>query len=104
MIESIKKLFGLGQKINFAELINEGAQIIDVRTKEEFQNGHIKGSVNIPLQSLKHNISQINKHKAVITCCASGIRSASAKNILKSKGFKEVYNGGGWISLKNKIN
>ncbi|HEY4629318.1 MAG TPA: rhodanese-like domain-containing protein, partial [Flavobacterium sp.] len=39
----------------------------------------------------------------IITCCASGMRSASAKSILKSSGFTKVYNGGGWSSLKNKI-
>lgn len=104
MIESIKKILGFSPKTNFAELIKQGAQIIDVRTKEEFQNGHIKGSVNIPLQSLQQNFSKIKKDKAVITCCASGIRSTSAKSILKNKGYNQVYNGGGWASLKSKIN
>ncbi|HNR48359.1 MAG TPA: rhodanese-like domain-containing protein, partial [Bacteroidia bacterium] len=90
-------------KADFKELVQSGAQIIDVRTKQEFQGGHIKGSVNIPLQNLSNNLSKIKKDKPVITCCASGMRSASAKSILTSKGFGEVYNGGGWMSLQNKI-
>ena len=99
----IKKILGVGPKADLKELINKGAQIIDVRTNEEYRNGHINGSVNIPLQGLSNNMSKIKKNKPIITCCASGMRSASAKNILKLHGFSEVYNGGGWMSLKQKI-
>ena len=93
----------MGPKVDLKELMKKGAQIIDVRTKDEFQGGHIRGSVNIPLQNLNGNLSKIKKDKPVITCCASGMRSASAKSILKSNGFTEVHNGGGWMSLQNKI-
>jgi rhodanese-related sulfurtransferase len=103
MIKLLKGILGLGPKVDLRELYKSGAQIIDVRTKSEYQQGHIKGSVNIPLQSLSGSISKISKDKPVITCCASGMRSASAKGILKSNGFTEVHNGGGWMSLKNKI-
>ena len=102
MLNFIKKLFGGGQQVNLAELAQNGAQIIDVRTKGEFDGGHIKGSLNIPLQSLQQNMGKLKKDKPVITCCASGMRSASARGILKSSGF-EVYNGGGWMSLRNKL-
>ncbi|MCO5259083.1 MAG: rhodanese-like domain-containing protein [Crocinitomicaceae bacterium] len=98
------KLFGLGPKVDYKELLQNGAQIIDVRTKQEYQGGHIKGSINIPLQSLSTNLSKIKKDKAIITCCASGMRSASARNILKANGCKDVYNGGGWMSLNSKCN
>ena len=103
MIQQFKKLFGLGPKADLKELMRNGAQIIDVRTNGEFNSRHIKGSLNIPLQSLKNNFSKINKDKPVITCCASGMRSATAKSILKSLGVIEVHNGGGWMSLQNKI-
>lgn len=103
MLELIKQLFGFGPKVNYAELMQQGATIIDVRTKGEYQSGHIKGSVNIPLNTLSSNLSKIKKDKPVITCCASGMRSASARSILKSKGYTEVYNGGAWISLQSKI-
>ena len=98
-----KKLFGIGPKVDFKELIKNGGQIIDVRTKQEFQGGHIKGSVNIPLNELSSQLGKLKKDKPVITCCASGMRSASAKSTLKSKGFSEVHNGGGWLSLKSKL-
>jgi rhodanese-related sulfurtransferase len=102
MISAIKQLLGFGPKINFASLVKDGAQIIDVRTKDEYKQGHIKGSVNIPLHILKNHLNKIKKDLPVITCCASGIRSASAKSILKANGYTNVHNGGGWIGLHNK--
>jgi phage shock protein E len=98
-----KKLFGIGPKVDFKDLIKNGGQIIDVRTKQEYQGGHIKGSVNIPLNELSSKIGKLKKDKPIITCCASGMRSASAKSTLKSSGFTEVHNGGGWMSLKSKL-
>jgi phage shock protein E len=98
----LKNLFG-GSSVDLKEMVKNGAQIIDVRTPAEFQGGHIKGAVNIPLQVLDKNLGKIRKDRPVITCCASGMRSGSAKSILKSKGY-EVHNGGGWTSLQSKIN
>ncbi|MBS1589795.1 MAG: rhodanese-like domain-containing protein [Bacteroidetes bacterium] len=103
MFSTIKKMLGIGPSTDFKALVSNGAQIIDVRTPGEFNSGHIKGSVNIPLQNLNGQLSKIKKDKPVVTCCASGMRSASAKSILKANGFSEVYNGGGWTSLKAKI-
>ncbi len=101
MIEFIKKKLGI-KSVNYSELMKSGAVIIDVRTKGEYQAGHIKGALNIPLDSLKSSLSKLKKEQPVITCCASGIRSSSAKSVLKSNGF-EAYNGGGWTSLQSKI-
>ena len=103
MITLLKKLFGSGPAQDYAELMKKGAQIIDVRTAGEYRSGHIRGSVNIPLDTLQRNLSKLKKDKPIITCCASGMRSASAKSILKSGGFTEVYNGGGWMGLQNKL-
>ncbi|UEG50121.1 rhodanese-like domain-containing protein [Ferruginibacter lapsinanis] len=104
MLQLIKNLLGLGPKTDFKALVEKGAVIVDVRSKGEYQSGHIQGAVNIPLDILRSQLSKLKKEKPVITCCASGMRSASAKNILISGGFKDVYNGGGWMSLRNKIN
>ncbi|MCB0697746.1 MAG: rhodanese-like domain-containing protein, partial [Chitinophagaceae bacterium] len=52
MIQILKKLFSSGPAVDFAELTKNGAQIIDVRTRQEYAGGHIKGSVNIPLNEL----------------------------------------------------
>jgi phage shock protein E len=104
MIQFLKKILGFGPGINFSELIKNGAIIIDVRTKGEYRGGHIKNSINIPLNELASQLSKIKKDKPVITCCASGMRSASAKSILLSKGYSQVYNGGSWMGLQHKIN
>lgn len=104
MISTLKKLLGLGPQVNYAELVKQGATILDVRSKGEYAGGHIKGSVNIPVDQLRNNLSKLkDKNKPIITCCASGMRSASAKGLLKASGYKEVYNGGGWGSLQNKL-
>ena len=103
MLQAIKNLLGFGLKVDYRDLIQKGAVIIDVRTPNEFRGGHIKSALNIPLNNLASQVSKIKKDKPVITCCASGMRSASAKSYLQSNGFKEVYNGGSWMSLQNKI-
>jgi phage shock protein E len=104
MINKIKTLLGFGPAVDYGKLVNEGALILDVRSKGEFSGGHIKGSVNIPVDQLHSNMDKLkDKNRVIITCCASGMRSASAKSILESNGFREVYNGGGWFSLQNKI-
>jgi phage shock protein E len=103
MLNKIKEMLGFGPGVDFAQLVKEGAQIIDVRTTAEFQSGHIRGSINIPLNTLESKLSKVRKDKPVITCCASGVRSASAKGILKSRGYNEVHNGGGWMSLQRKL-
>ncbi len=105
MLQAIKNLLGLGPKTDFAALVKSGAVIVDVRTSNEYNSGHIKGSVNIPLNNLSGHARKLKeKGKPIITCCASGMRSASAKEILLTKGFSQVYDGGGWTSLQNKIN
>ncbi len=82
---------------------NRGAIVIDVRSKSEYESGAISGSKNIPLQQISSKMSEIKKwNKPVITCCASGMRSASAAGILKSNGV-EAMNGGGWFSLSQKF-
>lgn len=96
--------FLLGNKSKKIEDFNSrGAIIVDVRSKGEYDSGAIPGSKNIPLQNISSKINEIKKwDKPVITCCASGMRSASAAGILKSNGV-EAMNGGGWFSLNQKL-
>jgi phage shock protein E len=100
----ILDFLGLGNKANdIQEYVAKGAIILDVRTKEEFADGHIKGSKNIALQVLNGNIETIIKwNKPIIACCRSGMRSAQATSILKQNGI-DCINGGGWQSLESKL-
>jgi phage shock protein E len=101
MFSFLKKLFGPGT--DFKALKENGAIIIDVRSPQEFDHGHIQGSKNIPLDKIQREVKTIkNMNKPIITVCKSGARSAMAKSILKSAGV-EVYNGGPWNVLVGKI-
>ena len=104
MFKFLKSVFNKEPKVNIQELIVRGAIIIDVRTHREYESGHLKNSTNIPLDELASEISRLDKSKPVITCCATGMRSISAKTYLKSNGFSEVYNGGSWSSLRKYEN
>lgn len=89
-----------GPKVDMGDLIkNQKAQVIDVRSPGEFQSGHLKGSINIPLDQISKNASKIKKDRPVVVCCASGTRSGMAKGMLKQMGF-EAHNGGSWTSLR----
>lgn len=97
MIRAILNFMGIGQKVNLKELANNGAIIVDVRTKQEYSQSSGKSSINIPLDQLSNSLNKIkNKENTIITCCASGMRSASAKAILKQAGYSNVHNGGPW--------
>ena len=60
MINTIKKLFGIGSQVNYAELVQQGALILDVRSKGEYAGGHIKGSINIPLQEIVDRAGELD--------------------------------------------
>lgn len=95
-------LLGKRESTDFKALVLEGALILDVRTAAEFKSGHIKNAKNIAVQDLSAQLTKLNKNKSIITCCASGMRSASAASILKKAGFN-AYNGGSWQSLHSKL-
>lgn len=100
----LKKLLGLGPTTDYAALMRQGALILDVRSKGEYQAGHIPGSVNIPLDQLRVQLTKLpEKSRPIITCCASGMRSASAKALLESNGYVNVHNGGGWSRLQSAL-
>ena len=101
MLTFLKKLFKPSADI--AKLVKEGAVIVDVRSKSEYQAGNIQGSKNIPLDIIKKDPAGLKKlNKPIITVCRSGNRSGIAKSILTAAGI-EVYNGGAWTSLKKQI-
>lgn len=89
--------FGKGKLVS---ALKQGATIIDVRTVHEYDQGHVRGAVNIPLDRIPANAERIRQmKKPVIFCCVSGSRSAAAVRAMKSKGIKDVYNGGSWETI-----
>jgi rhodanese-related sulfurtransferase len=89
--------FGSGK---IKDALRRGAIVIDVRTPQEFDQGKVPGSINIPVDRIAANAERIkNMNRPVIFCCASGARSSNAATIMKQKGMKEVYNGGSWYDV-----
>jgi rhodanese-related sulfurtransferase len=69
----------------------------------DHKSGHIKGSVNIPLNTLPASTKKLKNTEPIVLCCASGMRSSQAVSMLKAQGFTNVYNGGGWHSLNRHV-
>ncbi|HLP54571.1 MAG TPA: rhodanese-like domain-containing protein [Fluviicola sp.] len=82
------------------KLIAKGAVILDVRTETEYERGHIDGSVNISLGTIRERYTELDRKKTYITCCSHGLRSVKVESLLKERGFKHVYNGGAWSDLE----
>ena len=100
MFKFLEKLFGSGNNDEIAELIENGAIIVDVRTAFEFNREHFHDSINIPLDAIDKHIKKLKRsNKPIITCCRSGQRSGVAKSILNARGI-ESYNGGSWRNVK----
>ncbi|GAA3950108.1 rhodanese-like domain-containing protein [Chitinophaga oryziterrae] len=94
-----KQLFSGSPAIDLANVIKDGAFLVDVRTSAEFANGHVKGSVNIPLDQVASQLSRFKDKKNIIVFCQSGGRSSQAKSILERNGFNNVINGGSWNNV-----
>ena len=86
------------------ELLKNGAAVVDVRTKGEFSSGHVKGSINIPLDQLSGKAKKLMRYPHIILCCRSGSRSGMALRQLRSMGFKNLSNGGSWQNVKRFTN
>jgi phage shock protein E len=80
------------------DYLKQGAKLIDVRTSQEFQAGHLAKAINIPLDQLEQKISQEapDKEQAILLHCASGVRSGKAAKILKKLGYSKVLDLGSY--------
>ena len=82
----------------------DNAVLLDVRTKEEFSEGHIEGSLNLPIGEIDRAVALIpDKSVPIYVYCRSGNRSARAATYLKGNGYTSVYDIGGIISYKGKV-
>ena len=93
-----KTLLGDASAEDIRRLLREGATILDIRTEEEYGEGHVPGSLHIPLPSLLKNLASIPKDRPVVTCNADDALSTTAAEILGAHGFK-AYDGGGWTQV-----
>jgi len=93
-------LFSSGPKVDLKELLNNGALLIDVRTRSEYSSGHVKNSKNIPLDELGKALPKLGKEQNIIVICASGARSGNAVSMMKKSGFTKCYNGGSWMNFR----
>ncbi len=76
-------------------LVKAGAKLIDVRSHAEFAGGHIEGAINVPVSDLERRVDSLGPKDAVyVVYCASGMRSARAKGILRASGRTNVHDLG----------
>jgi phage shock protein E len=78
--------------------IRAGAMLLDVRKPEEYSQGHLQGSINIPHDQLAARVNEIgqDKDRDIVLYCVSGHRSSLAKRTLESLGYTNVLNAGGY--------
>ena len=85
---------------NIENLVKNKEFLLDVREEYEYQEGHVKGAVNLPLREILEKKDSLPKNKDIYVYCRSGHRSADAVNFLKSLGFEKVHNiEGGFIDI-----
>jgi phage shock protein E len=88
------------------KLISSGATVIDVRTADEYADGHVQSAMNIPVQDLPARLAEVeklvagDKTKPVVVYCSAGKRAAKAKTALEGAGYTNVVNGGGYDDLQ----
>ncbi len=83
---------------DLSALAARNPQRVDVRTPGEYRAGHAPGAVNIPLDQLPGRLSELDRGRPVVLCCATGSRSAAAASLLRQAGF-EALNAGSWRRL-----
>ncbi len=92
---ALNQLYGRYKEVKVSEvrkLVEENAFIIDAREKGEFQLGHLKNAVNIPLSEFRERLDEIPKDRPVYIHCRSGQRSYNMVMALRNMGYENVYN------------
>ena len=99
----IKKIYRHKENITIKEMLeilktNSNAVLLDVRSSQEYIEGHIRGSINIPGYDIeKQAKNKLNKDSIIIVYCSAGIRSKRAIQILEKLGYENLYNVEGGI-------
>lgn len=103
MIGLFKSIFSENNNDELKTLVQNDAFLVDVRTPQEFAEGHVPGSVNIPLDEVSNQVSKFKNKTNIVVFCRSGNRSGQAKTILEQNGFTNVTNGGTWQNIKTLV-
>lgn len=82
---------------------NDNVIFLDVRESFEYNGGHLKNSINIPLDELENNLYQLDKDKTIIVYCFSGNRAQIALEILSNNGYKKIYTFGGTTNWEYEL-
>jgi len=87
------------------ELLKEGTVLVDVRTQEEFDAGHLQGAIHLPYEQILDlpQKTDVTQGSDIVVYCRSGRRSGIAKETLEQAGYKNVRNAGGYEDLKKQI-
>ena len=91
----------------FIEIQDTDYILVDVRTIEEYESGHIQDAVNFDFysKSFQNDILSLEKSASIVLYCRTGVRSASSCQLMSELGFKKVYNlVGGIFEWKGKLN
>ncbi|MBP9592302.1 MAG: rhodanese-like domain-containing protein [Steroidobacteraceae bacterium] len=93
----ISRARGGGQAVgplDAVRLLNQGALMVDVRTRAEFESGHVIDARHLPQEQVAQAAESLKKfrEKILIACCESGMRSGAATRVLKNQGFTKVVN------------
>ncbi len=104
MFGIFKNIFSKTDTTQMKDIISKGAFLVDVRTPAEFSEGHVNGSVNIPLDQVQNQLAKFKNKENIVVFCRSGNRSSQAKSILEQNGFTNVTNGGTWQDVNQIIN
>lgn len=97
------KQFDMTQEEVMKRMANEEGYLLDVRSVEEYREGHIPQAHLIPLPELSKHVSELPKNQSIMIYCRSGQRANTAKKLLQSSGFTKVYNIGGIVQWKGPI-
>lgn len=99
MTNNISNQDGSNTKTKLEAILNNGGILLDVRTFEEFEEGHGARALHIPLDALPFSLDQLPKDKSIVVVCQSGIRSHSAASFLVQNGYTNIYDGKFWFEF-----
>lgn len=103
IINFLKNIFGSHNSQQLLEAIQNGATLIDVRSKAEFNSGSIDKAINIPLNEISKHMEKLKNKGSIVVFCRSGMRSKQAQNMLQQAGIPHVFNGGSLMNMKKLI-